>query len=34
MSNASVPLAAGTHSIQISCARNWAMVDYVEFISQ
>ena len=34
MSNASVPLAAGTHTIQITSSRNWAMVDYVEFISQ
>jgi hypothetical protein len=34
LSNASVPLAAGTHTIQITSSRNWAMVDYVEFISQ
>ena len=34
LTNTSVALSAGTHSIQVTANRNWAMVDYVEFISQ
>jgi hypothetical protein len=34
MSNASVALSAGEHTIVVTSLRNWAMVDYVEVIAQ